>query len=265
MTSLFMGLISSRDSSLVLVFFKAYSADVQFFFVQIVFSLSKASRSPSEFWLQSRNLQGEPISHLLIFGDPEEDTDYAAKLELLARDMELTDDIRFLGGVPLCSGLKETKAMLNEKDLLRLAAATHGGVVYTPDTADVESVGLGPALASIAGIPCLVSKFNALDQVYGNGLNVIRLDPSRQNGFEIAAESFVEWMVASSKESMPESQQRAWSEVMQQNKSLMEKKFSVRAWKDLLLRLASEGGVSGDLISNAQEALGMIERISPRM
>ncbi|PVH86107.1 glycosyltransferase family 4 protein [Cadophora sp. DSE1049] len=209
--------------------------------------------------------RGMAVPYLLIFGDPEEDAEYAAELELLAQDMRLTDDFRFLGGVPLGSGIKGTKAMLDEKDLLRLAAATHGSVVYTPNTTDVESVGLGPALASIAGLLCLVSRFNALDQVYGDGLNVVRLDLSRQNGFEVAAESFVDWMVASKKGSVPESQRRAWSEMMQQNKSLIRKKFPTRPWKDLLLRLAGEGGVNDDLILGAQEALGMVEGISPRM
>ncbi|KAH9222621.1 hypothetical protein DL95DRAFT_454625 [Leptodontidium sp. 2 PMI_412] len=183
--------------------------------------------------------RGLAVPYLLIFGDPEEDPGYAAELHLVAHESRLTDDIRFLGGVPLCSGVKGTRVMLDEKDLLQLAAATHGGVVYTPNTANLESVGLGPALASIADLPRLVSKFNALDQVYGDGLNVIRLDVSSPNGFDVAARCLVDWMVASMKGSVPTSQQKAWLDVVLQNKGLMKKKFPMKPWKDLLLRLAA--------------------------
>ncbi|KAK0128858.1 hypothetical protein ONS95_000806 [Cadophora gregata] len=209
--------------------------------------------------------RGMEIPYLLIFGDPEEDPQYAADLELLTGHMGLTDDIRFLGGVPLASGVNGKRLILDEKDLLRLTAATHGGVIYTPNTTNVESVGLGPALASIAGLPCMVSKFNALDQVYGDGLNVIRLDSSSPHDLKAAAEAYVDWMLASKQVSVPVSQRGGWSELMQQNKSLMRKKFPVRPWKDLLIHLAGEGGVDHDLILNAQEALVMVESISPRM
>lgn len=155
--------------------------------------------------------------------------------------------------------------MLDEKDLLWLAAATHGGVIYTPSTTDVECVGLSPALASIAGLPCLASRFNTLDQVYGDGLNVIRLDLSHQNGFKLAAKSFVDWMVASKKVSVPDGRRRAWLRMKQQNESLMRAKLPTRPWKDLLLRIAGEGGVNNNLISYAHEVLGTIEGISPRM
>ncbi|KAG4438294.1 hypothetical protein IFR05_006229 [Cadophora sp. M221] len=205
------------------------------------------------------------VPYLLIFGDPGEDPEYAAELHLLAHDAGLADDIRFLGGVPLCSGVKGTRVMLDEKDLLLLAAATHGGVVYTPSTTDVESVGLGPALASIAGLPCLVSKFNALDQVYGDGLNVIRLDSCSEKGFEIAAQALVDCMVASKKGPVPESQRKAWLDVVLQNKDLMRKKFPTKPWKDLLICLAVDGGVNDDLVLEAQAGLGMTEEISARM
>ncbi|CZS90584.1 hypothetical protein WAI453_004108 [Rhynchosporium graminicola] len=211
--------------------------------------------------------RGLPVPYLFIFGDPEEDPEYAAELRILSHELGLTDNIRFLGGVPLCSKVNGTRAMLDEKDLLRLATVTNGGIIYTPNKADVESVGLGPALASTAGIPCLVSKFNALDQVYGDGLNVIRLDLSSRGGFEAAAEAFVEWMVVSKLEpgSGSRSQRGTWSEMAQQNRDLMKKKFPRMPWKNLLLRIAAQGGVRPDLISEAERALGMVNEISPRM
>ncbi|KAL2067225.1 hypothetical protein VTL71DRAFT_1649 [Oculimacula yallundae] len=209
--------------------------------------------------------RGLAVPYLLIFGDPEEDSQYAAELDSLANDVGLKHDIRFLGGVPLCSGIKGTKTMLDEKDLLRLAATTNGGVIYTPNTADIESVGLGPALASIANLPCLVSKFNALDQVYGDGLNVVCLDLSMGDGFESTAQSFVDRMVASKIEPGPGSQRNIWSDIAQKNKSLMEEKFPRRPWKDLLLRLVAQGGVDGDVLLKAQKALGVVNEISLRM
>ncbi|EKD16000.1 group 1 glycosyl transferase [Drepanopeziza brunnea f. sp. 'multigermtubi' MB_m1] len=209
--------------------------------------------------------RGLPAPYLLIFGDPEEDPAYAAELQALGREEGLVDDIRFLGGVPLCSGFKGSKAMLDEKDLLRLAAATHGGVVYTPNTTNVESVGLGPALASIAGLPFVVSKFNALRQVYGDDLQGVFLDTSGPQGFELAAESFVDMMEASKLGSATRGQHMDWSKMAQQNKTLMLKKFPLRPWKDLLLRMAVDGGVDTHRILEAQAALGILESIAPRV
>lgn len=198
-----------------------------------------------------------PTPSLLVFGDLEEDPGYAAELQKLVSEESLSEDVRFLGGVPLCSGVWGSKVLLDEKDLLRLSAATHGGVLYTPNVTDIESVGLGPALAAIAGLPCAVSKFNALAQVYGDGLHCVHLDTQSHGGFEEAAEAFVDLTVAFKEGSVKaKGQQRVWEDVAQQNRSLMLDKFPLRLWKDLLLHLATQGGVSAEVVQEARIALG---------
>lgn len=201
--------------------------------------------------------------YLLIFGDTEEDPEYATELQALAQDEGLSGDIRFLGGVPLCSGTNGSRALLDEKDLLRLSAATYGGVLYTPNTTDVESVGLGPALASIAALPCLVSKFNALHQVYGDELYCVHIDPRREESFEVAAEEFVDLMAASNSESgRTEDQRKLWENIVQRNSSLMLKRFPMRQWKSLLLHLALQGGVEVGVVLDARTALGIDHSIT---
>ncbi|KAJ7732962.1 hypothetical protein B0H14DRAFT_3615184 [Mycena olivaceomarginata] len=96
-----------------------------------------------------RNL---PAPYLLIFGDPEEDPRYAAALKTLADDLNVSDDVHFIGGVPICSGVYREVSQLDEKDLAACSPRRRTGVSsFNPCTKDVESVGLGPALASIAG------------------------------------------------------------------------------------------------------------------
>jgi len=141
-----------------------------------------------------------PIPYLLIFGDPKEDPKYAAELSALAEDTNVSRDIRFLGGVPLCSGIYHGVSRLDEKDLLCIAATTHGGVLFTPCIGDVESVGLGPALSSVAGIPCAVTEFNALHRVYSGGLHCVHVDVRSQDGLDVAAQEFLDMLLASATE-----------------------------------------------------------------
>lgn len=207
--------------------------------------------------LHERNL---PPPYLLIFGDPAEDPKYAAELRALADDLNVSEDIRFMGGVPICSGIYRGVSYLDEKDLLRVAQATHGGVLFTPCTGDVESVGLGPALSSIAGIPCAVTKFNALHQVYSDGLHCVHVDVQNQQGFDIAAKEFVDILLPS------DTQTRAhagvgkdWLEQARDNKALMSDMFPTRPWKDLLVDLACRAGLNDDVISAARSALGTFD------
>ncbi|KAH7330361.1 hypothetical protein BKA65DRAFT_565606 [Rhexocercosporidium sp. MPI-PUGE-AT-0058] len=193
--------------------------------------------------------RGLAVPYLLIFGDPEEDLEYAAELHLLAQEAGLTDNIRFLGGVPLCSGVKGSRMMLDEKDLLRIAAATHGAWYTLPIPRTLKALGWVRLWH-----PSLVFRV-----WYRSSMPQIR------DGFEVAAQSFVNCKVASRKGSVPESQRKAWLDMVQQNKGLMKKKFPMRPGKDLQLRLAAEGGVHDDLILDARVALGMVDGISARM
>ncbi|MFD3684832.1 hypothetical protein ACFWTE_08460 [Nocardiopsis sp. NPDC058631] len=88
--------------------------------------------------------QGRPDPLLLVFGDLGEDPDYTEEVLDEAAQEGVLDHVRFLDGVPLQShrgtGLRW---YLDEIDLLRVSAATGGGVLFTPNRPDVESVGLG--------------------------------------------------------------------------------------------------------------------------
>ncbi|KAJ7835361.1 hypothetical protein B0H14DRAFT_2796666 [Mycena olivaceomarginata] len=208
-----------------------------------------------------RNL---PAPYLLIFGDPEEDPRYAAALKTLADDLNVSDDVHFIGGVPICSGVYREVSQLDEKDLLRVAAATHGGVLFNPCTKDVESVGLGPALASIAGIPCAVTNFNALHQVYSDEFHCILVNFQSQQGLDIAAEELIDLLFASAIGLRAhEEESKDWLEKARDNKALMSKMFPMRPWKDLLLDLAGRAGIDDDTISEARSALGMLNSARP--
>lgn len=109
-----------------------------------------------------------PPPYLLIFGSLDEDPDYADELIALRDELSIEEYVRFLGGVPL-ETMREDNGdwRLDEVDLLRLARATNGGVVFTPCVNDFETVGLGPGLAGAAEIPAVSTRYNAYDEVYG--------------------------------------------------------------------------------------------------
>ena len=125
---------------------------------------------------QACRAAGQPVPYLLVFGALDEDAEYARSLQSLVRELNLADDIRFLDGVPLAQERSGGKLRLDERGLLRLAQTSHGGVVFTPSVPDVESVGLGPALAAVAGIPVVVSRFHAYQKVYGAAFRAVHLD-----------------------------------------------------------------------------------------
>ncbi|GAA0624578.1 glycosyltransferase [Kutzneria viridogrisea] len=118
---------------------------------------------------------GRPLPYLLVFGSLDEDPDYAAEITDLVARLDLAEDVRFLDGVPLGS-YQDARGtwVLDEVDLLRLAAATEGMVFFTPSTPDVETIGLGPALASLAHLPCATTYYTAFEQVYGMDYRVLR-------------------------------------------------------------------------------------------
>jgi ectoine hydroxylase-related dioxygenase (phytanoyl-CoA dioxygenase family)/glycosyltransferase involved in cell wall biosynthesis len=126
--------------------------------------------------LRRRRAPGEEAPCLLVFGSLHEDPDYAARVIAAARECGVPEDVRFLDGVPLTTYQDERGGWrLDEVDLLHLAATTHGGVLFTPSRPDVESVGLGPALAAVSGVPVAVTGFNAFDDVYGDAFRCVRI------------------------------------------------------------------------------------------
>jgi glycosyltransferase involved in cell wall biosynthesis len=124
--------------------------------------------------------RGDPLPCLLVFGSLDEDPDYArVVLATLAASGD-PGGVRFLGGVPLASYRDPAgQVHLDEISLLRIAVASRGALCYTPNRADVESVGLGPALAAAAGLPFATTGYNALAEAYGPGLEYVHVTPGQ--------------------------------------------------------------------------------------
>ncbi|WP_432158512.1 hypothetical protein [Streptomyces sp. bgisy153] len=121
--------------------------------------------------------RGDPRPVLAVFGSLQEDPDYSREVLTTVEAEGIGDAVRFLGGVPLSSNQDEAGTWrLDEVDLLHVAKATAGGVFYTPNRPDVESVGLGPALAAAARLPFAAAVYNALDGVYGPGWRYVRIE-----------------------------------------------------------------------------------------
>jgi len=145
--------------------------------------------------LRECDRRGQPHPCLMVFGSLDEDPDYSRDVLALVRQERVADSIRFLDGVPLSSNRDEAgQWRLDEVDLLRIAKATAGGLFYTPNRADVESVGLGPALAAVARLPFATTVFNALDEVYGSGLRYVRINDDVP--LSVAAERFTDLLTA---------------------------------------------------------------------
>jgi hypothetical protein len=126
---------------------------------------------------------------LLVFGRLDEDPAYAAELAACASLRRLSGDVRFLDGVPLGTWRDDAgRWHLDEVDLLRIAAGTKGAVVFTPSQPDLESVGLGPALAAIAGVPCAVTHYDAFDDVYGPDFAAVRIGPLDLDGLSLGVD-----------------------------------------------------------------------------
>ncbi|MFH8295438.1 hypothetical protein [Streptomyces sp. NPDC018059] len=179
---------------------------------------------------------GRPAPYLLVFGSLAEDPGYAAEVLATARRLDLLSDVRFLDGVPLSSGQNSAGSwQLDEVDLLRIAAATGGGIVFTPNTEDVETVGLGPALAAAAGLPCAVTSYTAFTPQYGPDFSVIPVDPS-QAGMRRAGEELVAAMHAN------RSGDRRTTGLLHRNREIVDRRFPVEPWAKLLTDLAANTG-----------------------
>ncbi len=170
--------------------------------------------------------------YLFVFGSLDEEPDYAVTVLDTARRCGLTEDIRFLDGVPLGSHRTDAGGwVLDEIDLLTICAATGGGVFFTPNCPDVESVGLGPALAAIAGVPCAVTSFTALHAIYGAAHRFATVDPSHD--LRGAAEEFVDLMDGG----------RAGDEkvraALRRNQAQVLDRFPTMPWRELLDRMTA--------------------------
>ncbi len=177
--------------------------------------------------------RGHPAPYLLVFGSLAEDPGYADEVLSTARRLDLLPDVRFLDGVPLCSVQDAAGSwQLDEIDLLRIAAAAGGGVVFTPNTEDVETVGLGPALAAVAGLPCATTTYTAFAPVYGPDFSVIPVDPS-QTGMRSAGAELVAALHAN------RSGDLRMADLLRRNREIVDRRFPTDPWAELLTDLAA--------------------------
>ncbi|MBP2478708.1 hypothetical protein JOF53_007580 [Crossiella equi] len=165
--------------------------------------------------------RGEPEPYLLVFGALDEDPDYARTVLTEVRATGTGADIRFLNGVPLGSGYVGGTPRLAETDLLALADA----VLFTPSRPDVETIGLGPALAAAAGIPCAVTPYDAYHEVYGPDFHAVHV------GQEGAPDRLLDLLAARRSGA-------AWyTEQVAANRELVARVFPEQPWRALLASL----------------------------
>jgi hypothetical protein len=179
---------------------------------------------------------GEPVPYLLVFGGLDEDPDYAREVTALAARLGVEDDVRFLDGVPLTSHRDDDGHWrLDEVDLLRVASASHGGVVFTPGVTDVETVGLGPGLAAMAGLPCLTTEYDVFEPVYGTGFCRVRMDTS-PGSVRSGAREFVR-MLADFRRGDDSLRRR-----LETNREIVEDRFPREPWTRFWRELESAAG-----------------------
>ena len=171
--------------------------------------------------------RGFAIPYLLVFGSLQEDPVYAQEVLALACDLNILSDVRFLDGVPLTSYCEADRPWrLDEIDLLRLATASCGGVVFTPSVPDVETVGLGPGLSALAGLPCAVTDYDAFERIYGPSFICTRggfgPDEVRKAGEELL--NVLQGM---------KQQDVVLLERLKENQRAMERRFPVELWRNL--------------------------------
>lgn len=166
---------------------------------------------------------------LLIFGNMNEDPEYAYYLTEQVDLLNLNEDIIFLDEVPLQTYKnRDNKWYLDEIDLLIICHVLSGAVLFTPNVENVESVGLGPALAAIAGLPCAVTEYSAFTEFYGSEYHHIKVMPDRPTE---AAQQLFDWI-----------RMHAIGEVeigirLASNKKLVQAKFPKEPWEEFTYRL----------------------------
>jgi hypothetical protein len=172
--------------------------------------------------------RGDPLPILLVFGSLDEDPDYS-KIVLAAIDDP--EGVRFLGGVPLATFRDPAGRLhLDEVSLLRIAAASNGGLFYTPNRSDVESVGLGPALAAAAGLPFAATSYDALAGAYGPGLRYAAVQTGQAIG--TAAAQMADWL-AGCRAGDP-----GVLAALDRNRAIIGERFSREPTRQLLLAMA---------------------------
>lgn len=179
------------------------------------------------------------VPYLLVFGSLAEEPDYAAEIVDRADRLGVRDDVRFLDGVPLRSGRDgRGRWQLDEVDLLRLAAHQGGAVVFTPAPTDVETVGLAPGLAAVAGLPCAITPYDAFTPCYGPELACTILDRSSA-GIETAARRLLDQMTGV-RHSAP-----AVIKMLERNERIARERFPEAPWAAQLegLFTANQTGV----------------------
>lgn len=182
--------------------------------------------------LQAR---GEHQPQLLVFGSLQEEPAYARRVVKATADLGILGQVRFLDGVPLASHRAADGAWhLDEVDLLALASATDGAVLFTPSVQDVETIGLGPALAALAGLPCAVTPYQAYDAFYRSALSDVHVHPDEE-GVSAAAGELLSLMAGRSR------RDPAVLARLESNRAALGDLFPVRPWLELLQDLSSAG------------------------
>ncbi len=181
-----------------------------------------------------REAAGQTPPQLLVFGSLREDPTYAEEMLALAAANTAGLDVHFLDGVPLSTHQDAAgRWALDEVDLLHLAQRSGGAVLFTPNRPDVESVGLGPALAAVAGVPCAVTNFLAFHDVYGPEFACVRFDADTDDLTEAAVELDA-WLV---------DQARSGADTagaLAKNRDLVRSRFPDGPWQGLLESLAGQ-------------------------
>ena len=186
--------------------------------------------------LQAR---GDRPPQLLVFGSLQEEPDYARRVVKTAAGLGIPDQVRFLDGVPLASHQAADGAWhLDETDLLALASATNGAVLFTPSVPDVETIGLGPALAALAGLPCAVTPYDAYSAFYRGALSDVHVHPGEE-GSAAAARELLALMAGRAR------RDPAVLARLESNRAALSRLFPESPWLELLRDMGSGFGPPG--------------------
>lgn len=179
-----------------------------------------------------------PVPYLLVFGSLDEDPPYAHKVVSLVQELNVQEDVVFLDGVPLSSHQDAADLWrLDEIDLLRMCRASGGAVLFTPNTSDVESVGLGPALAAVSEVPCAITDYACFEEIYGTLSSCVKL--SGGNELSAAAARLLDLMVKSS-QGDPDVQ-----EGLKRDKEKVLESFDPEPWRKLFQGMAHDVAAPG--------------------